>query len=318
MTTTLISMVGHQPLPNLLAIRYLQPDQVLFLYSATGDVVQRKHNLTELLPPGCREFQIPPVDPWDIRSIPATLPEIIRRRRLDETTLIFDLTGGTKAMAIGLTQVAKQHQQATLIYVDSERTSSTLYQYRFGDGDRLERDEGTQLPDLLTLDMFFHAYQGRFDTSPKSTAQEDERGQRFEEDVARTFAGLRNVEIMRSVRPVAAEEIDIVIRYRNRVAIVECKTGNKARKLDGVMQLSNLASERYLGTYTSKILAVATDYRALPNNMEAANRHNVFVLELPDWEKRSRDESGRVRWSSTEVEGFQRALEFAFGPETRG
>jgi benzoyl-CoA reductase/2-hydroxyglutaryl-CoA dehydratase subunit BcrC/BadD/HgdB len=86
------------------------------------------------------------------------------------------------------------------------------------------------------------------------------------------------------------------------------------------MQLSNLASDRYLGTYTGKILAVQANYREKPgNNMEVAERHDVFVLELPAWhEERRRDETGKLIWTSAELEEFKKALEYVFGPESRG
>lgn len=317
--TVLISMVGHQALPNLLTIQYLKPTFVILLHSAAPDVLQRKHFLVDLLPQECREIPSPgAVDPWDIRSIPQMLPSLIRRRKLDQMDLLLDLTGGTKAMSLGLAHAAQQLPNAKMIYVESAQGDSILYFYEYNDRKELQRDAGKTLPELLTLDMFFRVYQGDFDTSPKSTASPDSISRMFEDDVAAQFAQLRSLEIMRSVRPAAAEEIDITMRYRNQVAIVECKTGKKGGKLDGVMQLSNLASDRYLGTYTRKILAVQAVYSEKADNLEVARRHDVFVLELPEWnERRERDGLGKMKWEPAEVEAFQKALSFAFGPETK-
>jgi len=316
MDTVLISMVGHQTLPNLLTIRYLNPNYVLFLHSAASDVLQRKRYLVDLLPERCREIPLPSaVDPWDIRSIPQMLPDILRRRKLDEMNLFFDLTGGTKAMSLGLAHVAAQLPNATMIYVESAQGDSILYRYKYNDRGELQRDDGKVLPDLLELDQFFHVYLGPFDSSPQPNLQQDINSRQFEEDVASGFTDITNLEMRRSVKPQASEEIDIVLRCRNQVALVECKIGGAAKGIQGVLQLSNLASDRYLGTYTRKILAVQSHYgKDSSNNAEAARRHDVFVLELPNWElTRERQPNGKIIWTKPEIEEFKKALTFVFG-----
>lgn len=314
MTKVLVTMVGHQPLPSLLAIKHLMPEKVIFLYSSSQDVKRRKGYLAELLPAGVEEIPIPrSIDPWDISYIPQFLPDFLRRKKLDGMELLFDLTGGTKAMSIGLAETARLLANVQLIYLESDSSETMLSRYHHDEQGRLICDGSQQLPELLDLKSFFHAYLGKFDYSPPSKSKPANESRRFEEDVAAGFAATRTLEIWRSVTPVGAEEIDIVLRRRNLFALVECKTG-KTPDIYGILQLSNLASERYLGTYTRKILVAKADYSAETNNLEVARRHDVFVLQLSDWRHdRQRDPDGCMIWTEAEKKGFEAAAQFAFG-----
>lgn len=316
MTTVLVTMIGHQPLPSLLATRYLKPEKVIFLYSPSADVMRRKEHLAQLLPAGSGEIAIPrPIDPWDIGSIPQFLPDFLRRKKLDGMELLFDLTGGTKAMSIGLAESARLLTGVQLIYLESDRFETMLSRYHHDERGRLICDGSEQLPELLDLDSFFHAYLGKFDWSPQPNPQQSAESRQFEEDVAAGFDATRTLEIGRSVKSLGAEEIDIVLRRRNQFALVECKTGKGVIKIHGILQLSNLASERYLGTYTRKILVVQSDRSTNNfNNLEVARRHDVFVLQLPDWRHdRPRDGAGRMIWTDAEQQDFEAAAQFAFG-----
>ena len=317
MTKVLVTMVGHQPLPSLLAIRYLKPEKVVFLYSShQGLLRRRKEYLAQLLPKGTEEIPTPrAVDPWDIGSIPQFLPDLLRSKHLDNLELLFDLTGGTKAMSIGLAETARLLTGVQLVYLESDRFETMLSRYHYDKQGRLVCDGSEQLPELLDLDLFFHAYLGNFDWSPQPNRQQSLESQQFEQDVADGFGATRTLEIGRSVKPLGAEEIDIVLRRRNQFALVECKIGTGTIKRDGILQLSNLASERYLGTYTRKILVVQAPYsKDNANNLEMAKRHDVFVIQLPDWRHdRPRDAAGLMIWTDHEKNEFEKAAEFAFG-----
>ena len=217
-------------------------------------------------------------------------------------------------MSIGLAEAARLLTGVQLIYLESDRFETMLSRYHHDEQGHLICDGSEQLPELLDLDSFFHAYLGKFEPSTQQNPSQGE-GSCFEEDVADGFAAARTLEIRRSVKPIGGEEIDIVLRHRNQFALVECKTGKRAGDIYGVLQLSNLASDRYLGTYTRKILAVQANYSANnSNNPEVARRHDVFVLQLPDWRyDRQRDAKGHMIWKDAEKQAFEDAAQFAFG-----
>jgi len=91
-------------------------------------------------------------------------------------------------------------------------------------------------------------------------------------------------EILANVLMPSSGEIDFVLRKGSRFALVEAKSGKGG--LAGVYSLNNWASDKYLGIYTAKLLAITLNYPK--ENSEVAAAHDVLVLELPGWSAESR------------------------------
>ena len=72
--------------------------------------------------------------------------------------------------------------------------------------------------------------------------------------------------------------MDLVLRCGNNIGIAEVKTGKKARTKEGIDQLNTAAEQRFLGTYTAKMLIVDRKYPG--GNLSLAKAHRIEVIEL--------------------------------------
>ena len=153
----------------------------------------------------------------------------------------------------------------------------------------------------------FHAYLGNPEISRKEQSKKSgERGSHFERDVILGFQSyvdcmITSVYADRSKQ----EEIDIILQKRNRFALVECKSGLK-ESMDGIKQLNNAASDRYLGTYTAKILATTIPYNQLT---AFADLHDIHIIELVEWQE-NKDQP--YTWSVQELSKFEKVVKQAF------
>lgn len=289
----LISLIGHQPLPILMTIRHEKPDMVIFLSSGDPLLQKRKHNLINLV---CKETKtIDPgiyIDPWHFLSVPSNLEDILADHAPDNAQFVFDTTGGTKAMAIGLVQAAhqlasKQHD-VRVVYLESEGMTPHLYSYRAEPQSLLQFTSRDDVNVLVTIEDFWRAHLGQVLTFGHRNPAAS--GSPFEEELEAEFALLRQQqmidEVAATVLPPGTGELDFILRKGSRFALVECKSGKEAGKINGIYSLNNWASDRYLGTYTAKLLAVTLNYP--PENKAVADAQNVVVLSLDGWTAQNR------------------------------
>jgi hypothetical protein len=311
MAKVLISLVGHQPLPLLLVIKHLQPDKVILIGSKrTKEIRSRlKALVQEQSATSNHQVEIldsPNVDPWNFLSIPEWFENVILPDELElGDELLCDVTGGTKAMSIGLMRIAMKYK-AKILYLDSEGADNRLWQYSvqrnaLQDDIALVQDGNAKvLAPLLTIQDLFDVYLGK-GINIKPGPIKSEVGARFEAAVLDGFKAYID-EARTSVCIDGQPDIDIILRRRNKFAVVECKSGNLEMK--AIQQLNNIASERYLGTYTAKILALAKDDK--PEIQKTArDYHGFHLLKVTDW----RD--GQP-WSEVSQAEFQKIAETAF------
>lgn len=259
--SVLISLVGEQATPILLPALHLKPDGGVLV--ATGRTRPIAGRLAALLPGAI----VPDEDfpPFDIPEIHARLLALIEESGWSGAEVTYNLTGGTKPMALAAHQVARE-QGSGWIYLQSQGARSLLYRFT-AEGAEFTREE---LPTLLTLELFLKAHLGDYaEGSPVTDS---------EEMVRSTLAPVVD-ELKTSVKHGPALEIDLVLQCGNQVGIVEVKTGNSARKKDGIDQLTTAAEQRFLGTYTRRFLVI--DREMGSNNRELAAAHRIAVVELP-------------------------------------
>lgn len=259
---TLVSLMGEQVMPVLLPILYLDPDQMLLVTTRrTRPVAER---LAKLFP---NALVSEDVSPYDIPRIHDTLVAMVEKIEIVDGEILFNLTGGTKPMALAGHQLAQERDDEWL-YFRSQGAQSLLYRYR--STKRQEHYEVEEVPNLLTLDIFLRAHLGEYaEGTPKYPT---------EETVLQAFSGEVD-ECMTSVTHGGALEIDLMLRCGNQVGIAEVKTGKKARGKDGIDQLTTAAEQRYLGTYTRKYLIL--DREMGSNSRELAEEHHIEVITLP-------------------------------------
>jgi len=146
----LLELVGEQPTPNLIPALEYRPDEVVFLVSdrtaphARG-IQAALERVPELAGTGSTLVR---VDPYSIAAAERAVEDVLARDR--DGHLIFNLTGGTKPMMLGMYRVASARRwrgRATMVYVSTEReTEQTIVDDRFQ-----ERALALQIPALVYL-----------------------------------------------------------------------------------------------------------------------------------------------------------------------
>jgi len=263
----MVSLIGEQPIPNLLPIKYEKSSHVVLVYT---DLTKRVcDNLIRVLEPENKTFPMH-VSPFDISEIRLKIRHCVQEQGWDASCLIFNLTGGTKAMMIAAYEVARE-MGCPVIYLQSQGAKSFLHRHRFSEeGLEPEPDSPEEIPGLLTLDEYLRAHLGDF--------QATGFGHPLEEKVY-TVLKPHVSEIKAGIKHGGAVDIDLAMRWGNQVGIAEVKTGRKAKGKGGIDQLTTAGARAYLGTYTKRFLILD---RELGSDLrELAEMHNITVIELP-------------------------------------
>ena len=273
-----VTLLGEQPIPSLLVLRYLKPDS--FTIVSTEFTAPRAARLMELVPAERKKtLQIPPYEMQEAQ-------ELIRRHveklptRSDE--LAFDLTGGTKIMALAGYAVA-QALRAPVFYLRTQR-ESVLFRYGFGETGVLDSEEALPLDErakqLIGLEDYLRAYLGDFQvTGPCRT----EPGRSFELAVKDILTSAFD-EVMFGIKFGGAMDIDLAVRLGSRVGVAELKTGKKAESKRPLEQLNAACGREFLGTYTKKLLIIDRTWRERHQNLsDLAQAWGVKVIELPSF-----------------------------------
>lgn len=276
--TMLLSLIGEQPIPNLLPIRALQSDENILVYtSRTEAVARRLRRLISSHDDLKNDLQVPA---YNFEQALHTMQQ--RLGGIAEVT--FNLTGGTKMMALAAYALAAQ-RQAEFVYLESETHTAWLYRYHYVDGipQRVARDK---LPPLISAADYLNAHLPGFRETGFST---DEKGNlttggQFEKAVYQALQS-RFDDVLAGVRPegVADQiEIDLVIRCGNQVGIAEVKLGGGDSGKRGLDQLKMAGGREYLGTYTTQFMIAAR--KQFSRKIETlARQRGVHVIYVPEY-----------------------------------
>jgi hypothetical protein len=276
--TTLVTLVGEQPIPNLLPMRALRPEALLLVYTARTEPVARR--LGGLAGPET-EVAYVKTDAYDIIGI----RKVLHGKLAGCVGLLFNLTGGTKPMMLAAHALAAEFD-SPFIYLQTEgrppaEHQSRLCTYCYSEGN-LRLESVAALPALLTIDDYLRAHLPGYREEGFS---KDERGRinaggLFEQSVHRALENCVD-EIRAGIKPEGVADqidIDLVVRRGNQVGIIEAKTGTKKAGID---QLATAGGSKYLGTYTARFLVVGGRLR---HELKAlAHARNIVVVELPGY-----------------------------------
>ncbi len=207
-----ISLIGEQPIPNLLPLRYQPPDIALLAHTdRTKRVAER---LQRLLKSPDIQVRLIPTDPYDIRRVQADIRGFLAREGLEGAELAFNLTGGTKTMVMAAYELAREYE-APFFYLQSEGRRSILYRYRFEGG--VARYEGKEvLPGVLTIHDYLKAHLDN--PYPKITGPRNS----FEKAIAEALKEVVD-EVVVGVTLAGALEVDLVVRKGNQVGVIQAK-----------------------------------------------------------------------------------------------
>ncbi|MEA3341387.1 MAG: DUF1887 family CARF protein [Chloroflexota bacterium] len=283
--TTLVTLVGEQPIPNLLPIRALRPEQTLFIHTGRGPrgtqgVAERISRLVEQETQP--DFLL--VQPYDLLETRQAIAD-----QLGAEPAIFNLTGGTKIMALAAYALAVE-RNAPFVYFQTEGPRgrdqrAALYRYGFDQRRPVLQERRVLNQPLISLDDYLLAHLPAFEET--GFAKDDDgklnSGGRFEQAVARALDGWVD-ELKAGVRPKGIKdqlEIDLVIRCGNQVGIIEAKLGGQGSGKHAVDQLTTAAAREYLGTYTARFLVTGGErdkrYAALAQEVD------VHTITLPGY-----------------------------------
>ncbi|HIQ05244.1 MAG TPA: DUF1887 family protein [Anaerolineae bacterium] len=287
-----ISLIGEQPIPNLLPIRYQPPEVAVLVYTDLTEAAAER--LKRLLPEGCRVVPCL-VCAYDIQKIVHILQALIEKHGWTADDLLFNLTGGTKAMALAAYLVAGNHK-ASFLYLQSEGKQTRLYRYEFDASGIPRVSVNRLLPGLITIDDYLRAY---VDDYQLMGFAGDDAGGLFERAIYEALEPVVD-EIVAGARLLGALDVDLVVRCENQVGIIEAKTGPGVKK--GIDQLNTAGGQHYLGTYTRKMLVSDQCWDESRSNLrELAEARRIQVVELPSFHTAK-------RLSSEDVEQLQRTV----------
>jgi hypothetical protein len=272
----LISLIGEQPIPILLASLYLEPDQNLLVHTDhTREVAER---LTKLLP----DSKQLSVDAYEFDAIREDLGKELKR----EQAYAINITGGTKMMSLAAYSLASEHQNP-FYYLKSETKESILYAYDFEEGALRSRPPQV-LPELLNISQYLLAHlPGYREKGAHREGGKISLGGAFERALAETLQKEFD-EVLVGVKPEGVAEqidLDLVIRKGNQVGIIEAKTSASHRPKEGIDQITTAAARKYLGTYTHRFYVVGN----LPKDrrfQELAQQNHIQVIFLPGYSHR--------------------------------
>jgi hypothetical protein len=266
----MIALVGEQPMPNLLPARHYQVEHINLLHTdRTQGVAKRLKGIFE---GDGINAQLIAVDAF---RIPDVYQVILNQRETWHAPLIFNLTGGTKAMSIAALEAARACN-ADFCYLETKQGVSVLYRYEWRDHQAaLATTE--HLTASITLEEFLRVKLGEKNKawSLKTPATGNE-GYGFEVAVCgavRPFVDelLHSVQIMKD-----QIELDFLYRKGQHFGIAELKDSKKSHN-EGVRQLHTAGQQ--LGLFTRKHF-IATRIRAIPEHLEPWKETGIRFLQL--------------------------------------
>lgn len=278
MRKVLISLIGEQPIPNLLPLKYEVPDVSVLVHSEK--TLEQARRIGELTRAGSAVEYIS-VGPYDIQVCRNRLRDLVQDRGWLGSRLLFNMTGGTKSMVLAAFEVAKEHRR-DFLYLQSEGRKSRLYRYSFDAEGAVQLVESSLLPGLIDIDAYIRAHAGTYQvTGPARSG-----GGHFERAVSDALSGWVD-EVLVGVRLGAgalrgALEVDLIVRCENQVGVIEVKTGRVDKA--GIDQLNAAAGREFLGTYTRKFLVCDRPWDNTRSNLAAlAAATNVVVIPVPSY-----------------------------------
>lgn len=274
MTRVMVALVGAQALPNVLPVKAYRPDAILFVYSARTRLVYDR--LCATLGPATAVHGLE-TDAYDILRITAALRERLGVAGLSDAALTFNLTGGTKAMSLAAYEVARE-RGAPVLYLESEGRQSHVYHYAWAGGELDATGDEVINPDVTLHDLLDLGYgPGMWKAGKPDLTQ---KGGPFEQALADALRPHVD-ELLTAVRAMTGNiDLDLAVRLGNQFAIIEAKSGDGGRNLEGVKQLNTAGQQ--LGTYTQRLYVITVKpERSHEALKDAARIATVALLDQP-------------------------------------
>ena len=262
---TMIALVGEQPLPNVIPVKYSSPSRLVLAHT--------KNERSTLIAKRIKEFfgDQPKVDllelenGYNIDQIYSRLYQFIRQNELGE--LLFNLTGGTKPMSFAALELA-QELKCQAFYYQSENNLSQLHLYDLSAGS-LKYQEPISIDVNLEVEDVLKLFVGKCCKKNFENA--------FEEQVFNILKNLgKEYSVLHNVYVGPNVEVDWILCYKNKLAVGDVKSQVKK---SGIDQVNGVTDQRTLGTYTKKFIISAREPD--DNNRLLAEAYRIKVIVVP-------------------------------------
>ncbi|MCX8063183.1 MAG: DUF1887 family CARF protein [Anaerolineales bacterium] len=263
----LLSLVGEQPIPNLLPLRqFTHYTEVQFVASATTrgvakqlqKAIQQDETLQHLQ--ALKTLEVPPYHIGDART---KIVAALLQHQAQGKTIHVNLTGGTKLMSLAALQAA-YGSGVTLMYVSTEEKQII---WLASDGSEQSRE-----PIQVRVDVwqYLNAHGLEVETVPVNpfAAPPPKEGDELEKQVYDLLknSGLfddvrRNLHIRKqNGKKQVRNELDVVVTRNGRMAVISCKSGNVESETgrrayhQAIYELSAISRREAAGIYCGKVL----------------------------------------------------------------
>lgn len=161
MARTMIDLMGHQPMPNLLPILEIRPDELHIIVSRDTAPIAENLRYALALPASSiagprSQIHHLVADPWDLLEVENLLEGLIKD--IGSAEIYLNLTGGTKIMALAAYRVGQRHGLPMIYLVSAQ--SRRLLQF-VGTGAPERRDLTVPLP--IEVHLAAHGIEMRAD-----------------------------------------------------------------------------------------------------------------------------------------------------------
>lgn len=296
--TVLLSLIGEQPIPNLLPLwQFSEYTATQFAATHTTFSVAEMLQSAIQKDPQLRTVEVlPPLEKfpaYDIGQARAVLAAAIAKHQREGRQVCLNLTGGTKLMCLAALQAAFG-SGIRLLYVSTEENQMITLG---SDGAELER---TPIQVKISVEQYLVAHGLEVGDDPsfnphkeRFAAPPPKEGDELEEQVTHLAqqSGLfddvrRNVFIRKQTRrdPVN-NELDVTVTRNGRLAVCSCKTSGKKEALrEAIYELASISRREATGIYCGKLLVNDQDDLplAIRDRARTMGVHLVYGSEIPN------------------------------------
>jgi len=266
--TLLLSLLGEQPIPNLIPLWH-STEFTATRFAATQTTLPVAQMLTEAIrkDPQLKHLKVEEpliLEAYDLGQARSRLVAALAEYQAQGIPVRLNLTGGTKLMSLAALQAA-YGTGVPLLYVTTEQNQIIHYQ---SDGSETSR-EPIQVQISVAQYLSAHGLEvsdnQAFDPNgPRSQIAPPKEGDELEKKVERLaresdyFDDVRRGVYIRAVsgRTLVTNELDVVVTHNGRLAVCSCKSGQNLNN-DDIYEVASLSRREAAGIYCGKVLVSA-------------------------------------------------------------
>jgi hypothetical protein len=283
----LLSLVGEQPIPNLLPLWQAPDEYTAVKFAATHTTQAVAENLAHAIRGDPQLGHLEVLEPllleaYDIGQARAALAQELVIQQLQEQPVRINLTGGTKLMSLAAVQAA-YGTGLTMLYVSTEENQVICLA---SDGSEQSRQP---ICVRISVEQYLaaHGLEAGSDLSFKPersfAGAPPREGNLLEERVhrllleSRVFDDVRRGVFIRKQTEHGAvvNELDVCAALNGRLVVCSCKSG-KVNKED-IYELASLSRREAAGIYCGKVL-VSDQPDLAPALRQRAHTMNVRLV----------------------------------------